>query len=239
MIRKSTNEIFIKPKMSSTWRWAIILAGSALLLVVIYLSYLQGINSGNSQYAEDRALIAQLSQSVEDLRSDLASSEENLIVAQRHRQIQEEAYKQISSAYASAEQKNRYLGSRLDFYRSIISPQDGQSGPVIQALETSVEDDGISFNVTLVQAIKHKHQVRGNLRVELYHGQIKAASWPVNNARNINFQYFQQIPGVFENVEIKSDTRVKVTMQVQDAELLERWFDIEAEVEQSALGDSE
>ena len=51
------------------------------------------------------------------------------------------------------------LGSRLDFYRSIISPEDGQSGPAIQDLEPTYENGVLSFDVTLVQAIKHKHQV--------------------------------------------------------------------------------
>lgn len=226
MIRRPTNDLLIKPKMSSSGRAAIVVGAISLICVVVYLAYQQGIRSGNSQYANDRELIIQLNESLNKFRAELASSGENLVVAQRHQQIQEEAYKQISSAYASAEQKNRYLGSRLDFYRSIISPEDGQSGPVIQSLEVESDESSITFNVTLVQAIKHKHQVRGNLRVNLYTGETLVASWPGSGPRGINFQYFQQITGVFEGAQLNHDARIRIEFELQDGELIERWFDV-------------
>ena len=228
MIRRPTNDLLIKPKMSVSGRALIVAAALSLICVVIYLSYQQGIRSGNSQYTNDRELIIQLNESLNKNRAELASSEQNLIVAQRHRQIQEEAYKQISSAYASAEQKNRYLGSRLDFYRSIISPEDGQAGPVIQSLEVEADVSNITFDVTLVQAIKHKHQVRGNLRVELYQGETLVAQWPGSGPRSINFQYFQQITGVFEGAQLNEGARIRVDFELQGRDSIERWFDVDS-----------
>ena len=226
MIRRPTNDLSIKPKMSSSRRAAIVAIAFSLICVLLYLVYQQGIRSGNSQYVDDRELIIQLNQSLNEFKSELASSEQNLVVAQRHRQIQEEAYKQISAGYASAEEKNRYLGSRLDFYRSIISPEDGQAGPVIQSLEVAAGESNVTFDVTLVQAIKHKHQVRGNLRVELYEGETLVARWPGSGPRSINFQYFEQITGVFEGAQLNDDARIRVEFELQDGLSIERWFDV-------------
>lgn len=228
MIRRRTNDLSIKPKMSSSGRSAILAGAFSLICVVLYLAYQQGIRDGNSQYTNDRELIAQLNQSLNKLGDELASSDQNLVVAQRHQQIQEEAYKQISAGYASAEEKNRYLGTRLDFYRSIISPEDGQAGPVIQSLEVKADEFNITFDVTLVQAIKHKHQVRGNLRVELHDGETSVARWPGSGPRSINFQYFEQITGVFEGAHLDDDARIRVEFELQGGESIERWFDVAA-----------
>jgi hypothetical protein len=226
MIRRRTNDLSIKPKMSSSRRAAILASVLALMCVVVYLVYQQGIRSGNAQYADDHELITQLNESLNEFHAKLAISETNLVVAQRHKQIQEEAYKQISAGYASAEEKNRYLGSRLDFYRSIISPEDGQAGPVIQSLKVEAIESNINFDVTLVQAIKHKHQVRGNLRVELYSGEALVARWPDSRPRSINFQYFEQISGVYEGAKLNDNARIRVEFELQDGQSIERWFDV-------------
>lgn len=226
MIRKSTNELSIKPKMAPGLRTAMIAGIIVLLAVALYVSYQFGVKSGHNQYDRDRQMIGQLNNSITELRGQLAESEENLIIAQRHQQIQEEAYKQISTAYAGSEQKNRYLGSRLDFYRSIISPEDGQSGPAIQSLEASNQEGNVSFNVTLVQAIKHKHQVRGALRVQLFQGEEMIGQWPENSTRSINFQYFQQISGVIDGVQLSENAKMKAELVLQDGQEIVRWFDV-------------
>jgi hypothetical protein len=228
MIRRRTNDLSIKPKMSSSRRAAILAGAFSLICVALYLAYQQGVRDGNSQYTNDRELIVQLNESLNKFRDDLASSDQNLVVAQRHQQIQEEAYKQISAGYASAEEKNRYLGTRLDFYRSIISPEDGNAGPVIQSLDVEADESNITFDVTLVQAIKHKHQVRGNLSVELYDGEALIARWPGSGSRSINFQYFEQITGVFDGAQLDDDARIRVKFELQAGESIERWFDVAA-----------
>ena len=233
MIRNSTNNISIRPKVSKRVRFSIWLAAIAALTVALYIAYDLGIKSGHTQLNQDQDMIIQFNDNISNLRAQLGTSQEELIIAQRHRQIQEEAYKQISAAYASSEQKNRYLGSRLDFYRSIISPQDGQSGPVIQALETNYVDGKLTFDVTLVQAIKHKHQVRGNLRVELYNGETSIGLWPGSSTRSISFQYFLQLSGVIEAAKLGEAARIRVELKLQDGTLVQRWFDVPLDNEQS------
>ena len=226
MLRKSTNQISIKPKISSRVKIAVLVGVLGSVGVAVLLAFNAGVRSGNAQIDQDRSMLEQLNSTIVKLRSDLDVALEDAVIAQRHQQIQEEAYKQINAAYSGSEQKNRYLGSRLDFYRSIISPEDGQTGPAIQALDVKQAGSDVSFEVTLVQAIKHKHQIRGKLTLELYVEDKKVGRWPESGTRNINFQYFQNISGVIEAVQLAKNVRMRVELVVQDGDPLEKWFNL-------------
>lgn len=229
MIRKSTNELSIRPKMSAQTRLLIVCTAVLLISTGLYMAYAFGVKSGHTQYSQDQILIERLNETISGLRGELSSGGDGLIFAQRQQQIQEEAYNQLSDAYANSEQKNRELGSRLDFYRSIISPEGAQSGPAIQAFESSYASDRVSFDITLIQAIKHKHQVRGNLRVSLADGQRVVAQWPLSSARSVSYQYFEKISG---SIEVPSSIRdnvalkLKVEFSLQSGNKLEQWYDV-------------
>jgi len=226
MLRKSTNDLSIKPKMSKSVQMALIVGGLFALIVSWYFVHRSGVQSGHKKYADDQIMIGQLNDTIGSLREGLSKAEENFVFAQRQQQIQEEAYKQISKAYANSEQKNRVLGSRLDFYRSIISPEDGQSGPAIQSLAYEYADGLVSFDVTLVQAIKHKHQVRGSLKLTLYNGDVALGQWPASSPRSVSYQYFEQISGSIEAAELSDSAKMKVELSMQGGKKLQRWFEV-------------
>ncbi len=227
MLRRSTNDLSIRPKMSRTAFMAVIVGSIFAVFLGLYFAYVKGVRVGHSKLENDAQTIASLNQNIDQLQNDLEVSTQGLSFAQRQQQIQEEAYKQMSKAYANSEQKNRVLGSRLDFYRSIISPEDGQSGPAIQALEHSYADGVLNFDVTLVQAIKHKHQVRGSLKVTLFENDIATGSWPSSSKRSVSYQYFEQISGTIERPTLNESAKIKIELQLQNGETLERWFDLE------------
>jgi len=237
MIRKSTNDLSIRPKVSRSVVMTLVVIGLFGFLASMYFVYGYGVRSGHAKFQEDQALVSQLSESINELKTELNSSQQNLSFAQRQQQIQEEAYKQISKAYANSEQKNSVLGSRLDFYRSIISPEDGQSGPAIQALEHDFSDGKLSFDVTLVQAIKHKHQVRGNLKVTLFENESTVGQWPATSTRSVNYQYFQQVSGVIERATLADAAKLKVELGLQNGEKLERWFNLSSRKVDSVASD--
>lgn len=194
----------------------------------LYFAYDQGVKSGHDGYADDQNALAQLRSELAELKLGADKSQEALILAQRQQQIQEEAYKQMSLAYANSEQKNAVLGSRLDFYRSIISPEDGETGPSIQALEHDFSPGQLSFNITLVQAIRHKEQVRGNLVVTLFENEEAIGRWPTNSPRSVSYQYFQQVSGTIDRTSLADNAKLKVELELQGGEKLERWFQVGA-----------
>jgi len=224
VIRNNTNQLTIRPKMSKSVVMALVVASLLGIILVAYFSYAAGIQKGYGDSETNLVLVTQLKENVAELENELSGTQEQLIFAQRQHQIQEEAYKQLSKAYSNSEQKNSVLGSRLDFYRSIISPEDGQAGPAIQSLDHRFSDGQLNFDITLVQAIKHKHQVRGTLRVSLYQNEKITAKWPLSSTRSISYQYFQQISGSIEAAKIADDAKIKVELTLQDGEKLERWF---------------
>ncbi|RBP52633.1 DUF6776 family protein [Arenicella xantha] len=226
MIRKPTSDLTIRPKMSRSLIMTLTVVGFFVFFACLYLAYGQGIRAGHVRFAEDQALIEQMRSTLDEHRTQTTEAQQSLAFAQRQLQIQEEAYRQISKAYANSEQKNSVLGSRLDFYRSIISPEDGQSGPAIQDLDYTYADGRLSFDITLVQAIKHKHQVRGNLKITLYQNDTALAQWPVSSTRSVSYQYFQQVSGFIEQSELSAAAKLKVELSLQDGETLERWFDV-------------
>jgi len=226
MIRKPTNDLTIRPKMSRSVIMAIVVISLFGLLASVYFAYHYGVRSGHSKYQNDQGVISQLNGSITDLKEELDASQQALIFAERQQQIQTEAYKQISKAYANSEHKNSVLGSRLDFYRSIISPEDGQSGPAIQGLDFTFNDGKLSFDITLVQAIKHNHQVRGNLKVSLFENEVLSGQWPAASSRSVSYQYFQQVSGVIERATLSDAAKLKVELSLQGGDKLERWFDL-------------
>lgn len=226
MIRKSTNDLSIRPKMSRSTLMVIVIGSALAVFALMYWAHGMGVRSGHQQFDADQAKLEELQETVAKLKAEQAKTQESLVFSQRQAQIQEEAYAQMSKAYSNSEQKNAVLGSRLDFYRSIISPESGQSGPAIQALNHQVNGKTVNFDVTLVQAIKHKHQIRGNLTVSLFQNDQPVSRWPANSTRSVNYQYFQQVSGSFENVTVADGSKIKVELDLQGGETLERWFDV-------------
>lgn len=226
MIRNATNDLTIRPKMSSSTLMAIIVGGLFVFCMGLYFSYSQGVKSGHQQFEADQDQLASLRDRFSTVESELKGAQKSLINAQRQKQIQEEAYKQLNLAYANSEQKNAVLGARLDFYRSIISPEDGQSGPEIQAVKLSYNEGGLTFDITLVQAINHKKQVRGNIKVVLYENDQVTARWPSNSSRSVNYQYFQQVSGAIDQRNLSENAKLKVELKLQDGNVLEKWVDV-------------
>ena len=224
MIKNQSGPLTIRPKLSSSAIMAGVVVVLLVLIVAAYFSYQAGIKKGYENFESDKILLQQLSGSVESLRSELASSEQNLIFAQRQQQIQEEAYKQLSKAYSNSEEKNSVLGSRLDFYRSIISPEDGKTGPSIQGLESDYVDGVLTFDITLVQAIKHKKQVQGSLTASLYQNGKLTGQWPLSSKRSVNYQYFQQVSGTIEIAKLSANSTLKVELTLQSGDKIERTF---------------
>ena len=235
MIRRSTNELSIKPKMARTTQVQLYLVGLVLIASALYGAFWYGGYSSDSGFKADKLSLESLREEISDLEQKLKTAEDDLIFAERQKQIQEEAYKQISAAYANSERKNRELVSNLDFYRSIISPENNQSGAAIQNLEHSLSQGQINFDVTLVQAIKHKSQIRGQLRVQAYLADELVGQWPSASGRSVSYQYFTRVSGTIDSPRILPESedkiRLLVTLDRADGEPLTRWFDLNAEPE--------
>ena len=225
MLREpSISPLVSKPRVSSKLIMMLIIIGLVLAAVIAYFAYFQGIKKGYKDLETDKLLVEQLSKTVEELKVESESTQQSLVFSERQLQIQEEAYKQLNKAYANSEEKNSVLRSQLDFYRSIVSPADGQSGPAIQALNSDYDSGTLSFDVTLVQAIKHEGQVQGSITVSILDGDDVIGQWPSTSARSVNYKYFQQISGSIEIADLTQANKVKVELKINSGDTVERLF---------------
>ena len=113
MIRKSTNDVSIRPKMSRSTVMVLSVGSIFAVFALAYYAYGQGVRSGHAKFEQDKALVLQLNETISEMRQELTVVQEDLIISKRQQQIQEEAYKQLSKAYANSEQKNSVLGLSL------------------------------------------------------------------------------------------------------------------------------
>ena len=224
MIRNQSSELTVRPKRSSSTIMVVIVVSLLTIAVVTYFAYFEGVKKGYENFESDKVLLQQLNKSVNESRVELSAAQKQLVFAQRQQQIQEEAYKQLNKAYANSEEKNSVLRSQLGFYRSIISPEDGQTGPAIQSLVSHYEEGQLSFDIKLVQAINHQSQVQGALRVVLYQNEKVTDKWPLSSARSVNYQYFQQVSGVIETSDLSADAKIKVELKLSSGTMVERFF---------------
>ncbi len=107
MIRRSTNELSIKPKMARTTQVQLYLVGLVLIASALYGAFWYGGYSSDSGFKADKLSLESLREEISDLEQKLKTAEDDLIFAERQKQIQEEAYKQISAAYANSERKKQ------------------------------------------------------------------------------------------------------------------------------------
>ena len=143
MIRNQSNELTVRPKRSSSTIMVLVVLGLLLIAVVAYFSYFEGFKKGYKDFEGDKVLLQQLSKSVNESKEELSTNQQDLVFAQRQHQIQEEAYKQLSKAYANSEEKNSVLRSHIsEVYALHTMPgvEAGEfhtcPGPIMAAVDT-------------------------------------------------------------------------------------------------------
>ena len=111
--------------------------------------------------------------------------------------VQQAAYVELEKNYELVDQRNEFLNRRVNFYRSILSPDDGISGVRIHNVNLIEEQKIIFFEITLIQSINHERDATAKVYVELYEakeGRKPLASWQADN-QNFKFKFFETVEG--------------------------------------------
>ena len=232
MLRKSTNEISIRPKWSRDKKIVVIGASILTAIGLLFGSYKVGYRKANFDSVEHGSYITRLERELSSVESKAKELQRKLAVAQRDSQVQEAAYGEINKTYQKVDDKNEELNRKLNFYRSIISPEDGRSGVKIHDVRTTLDAKGqLGFEVVMIQSIDHSSSKNVSILIELMESK-KARSniqqWPANGRKVINLRYSDVLSGFFENVQIKSDMVLKITARPNgrvDKQLVE-WHEL-------------
>jgi len=204
MLRKSTNEVSIRPKLSRDKIVALISVAVVTVAALLFGSYKIGYRQANFDAAENGSYIVRLEKQLRESENKGKSLTQELAVAQRKVQVQKSAYDEITSSYSRVDEKNEYLNRRVNFYRSIISPKDGRSGVKIHDVRSTLSDNGdLNLEVVLIQSIDHVRDADVHVKIEM-HDSKKSKSgrhvWPESGTEVVSFRLSETL-----NINFKVD----------------------------------
>jgi len=232
MLRKSTNEISIRPKWSRDKKIVVIGLSVLTAIGLLFGSFKAGYRKANFDSVEHGSYITRLERELSSVKSTAKELQQKLAVAERDSQVQKSAYAEINKTYQKVDDKNEELNRKLNFYRSIITPEDGRSGIKIHDVRTTLNASGqLGFEVVMIQSIDHSSSKNVSVLIELMKSKkarTNIQQWPAAGRKTINLRYSDLVRGVFENVQIKSDMVLKITARPNgrvDKQLVE-WHEL-------------
>ena len=176
---------------------------------------------------------------IAELEDEVGGFKQEVALLETHRDIDQEAYKEVEGSLSSLQAKIVEQQDALAFYRGIVSPADGKPGLRVQGLTLTRGDQERQFNVrlVLVQSMKHDRKVSGNVRMSVQGSQDGEetsyelaellpdgadSGWP------FSFRYFQNfnrqllLPDGFAPRQIRVEVRSK-TRSIADVEASFDW----------------
>ena len=208
--------------------WALRLGILVAISVGGYLTYELGRMHAGYSIVDSTAEKELLDAEIVALQRQIVALKEEIALQQTHREIDQEAYDSVETSLAELQQKIQEQRDAIEFYRGIMSPEDGGRGLRVQAVKLSrgQEEREFKVRVVLVQVMQHDRAVKGDVAFTLEGAQDGVAtsytleqlvpadedsSWP------FSFRYFQAfdrnlvLPDGFTperiNVEVRSRTK--------------------------------
>jgi len=232
MLRKQTNSLVIRPRISTHYRIAIIASGVLLGLLVVWGVYVWGQSNASAQLTAAKERAEKVARVVDQLRVEKQKLLTGLAQIERQLQIDKTAYEELRGMLETSNSQIMELRNEIKFYRSIISPEDGKSGLRIQDfLLSEANGDGVKYKLVLIQALQHSKEFQGQVSFSLKgleNGDVKVidlariGTQPVT----VKFKYFQNVTGTlilpkgFKPQEVK----VSVSPDKRQSPVVEQWY---------------
>jgi hypothetical protein len=214
--------------ISGVSSWALRAAVIAALVLGAYLIFELGRIRGGYSIIDATQQAQDFRQQIAALQREIVGLREETALQQTHRDIEREAYNQVEASLIELQQKIQEQRDAIEFYRGIMSPEDGGRGLRVQGVKLSrgAEEREYVVRLVLVQVMQHDRTVKGDVDLVLEgdeNGVAKSytlkelvpadedSSWP------FQFRYFQSfdrslvLPDGFTperlNVQIRSRTK--------------------------------
>jgi len=170
-------------------------------------NYLSAID----QAARLSAKNAQLEKENRALNARIAGFERKL-------QVNQIAYDKLTGQLSESASYINELREDLDFYQSIISPQDNKAGVRVQAFTVEPsKKGGFNYRTTVVQALKHDNSVVGSAEVsfegDLAGRQVRIRLDDIGDPPSkLSFRYFQVLEGGFNFPNGFTPERIRIQL---------------------------
>lgn len=171
---------------------------------------------------------------IENLTSDVAGLNDQLVASKRGNEIDKQAYAEVDFSLRAMQAEIFELKAEVAFYRSIVAPRESSRGLRIQRFQivSSVETKNFSYKLVLTQVIKNNRITRGNIIIALEGVQdgkhrrltLTEISAAKSNKLAFRFKYFQSFEGdiIIPPNFVPSRVHIKV---VSNRVTLEKTFD--------------
>ncbi len=204
---------------------------SAVLLAIVaggYLAFELGRIQGGYSLVEASAEASDYRAQIDDLQQQVISLKQDIALQETHREVERQAYDDVETNLVALQQKIQEQQDAIEFYRGIMSPEDGGRGLRVQGVKLSrgAEEREYVVRLVLVQLLKHDRSVKGDVDLVLegaQNGEIRSYSLEElvpadeDSAWPFQFRYFQTfdrsliLPDGFTperlNVQIRSRTK--------------------------------
>lgn len=217
-----------------------------LIICMVLISLLVSFEYGRKVAGFDRSdadlYINQLQEQLEETQAEIIESSRQATMLERNSQIDDDTSVQLKETLAQAQDEVLELKKELSFYKSIVSPEQGDRSLAIQTIQLKKnEDGGYSYKIMVSQRGRNDRFARGSIDVSI-EGVEKGQSTTLTLAEvskdakkplKFGFKYFQNFEGVMNlpvtfqpdslHVKVKPSTGKIKTVDEQFA-----WSDLTA-----------
>jgi hypothetical protein len=208
-------QLVIRPKRSKKKRIVVAIFYLIIFLLSVYATYYLGYKSGTIGNETRIIALAELEEKYSELKQKNAELTFELAKLEQYKEVQKAAYSELEKTYETVEGKNEFLNRRVNFYRSILSPEDGVSGLRVHAVKlTERSNSKVDFEITLVQSINHERKIKVNILVELFDSKKAADSlddWK-SSSDTLVFSYSKVVRGSLRLDSSLRNKFVKITV---------------------------
>ncbi len=197
MSRIIEENLVIRPKRSRKKKVFVATFYLLVLVSAVLTSLYFGYIYGDGEKDRNQLTLNNLQKDYQQLKvkyDDLLSNEAKLVQSQN---VQQSAYAELEKNYELVDQKNEFLNRRVNFYRSILSPDDGISGVRIHDVSLREEENDLYFEIVLIQSINHEREATAKVYVELFEtkqSRKPIIAWKASN-HDFSFKFSEVVRG--------------------------------------------
>src|SRR5487761_224657 len=199
-------------------------AGFAVAIIIILV--LSAFFYGESRAGYDRMAAVKLQDSIEVLTQKNSQLQEQIVVLQRERDVDNSARQQVQQSLEAQQTKLLNVQEELAFYKGIVSPVTGEEGIRVQSLKFTHGGAPrlYHYHLVLIQVRTKEFKVTGNVDIKIYGDKrgkpvfldARSIAPKGNPSLNFAFQYFENLEGDAIFPDGFTPSRVEVTVMEND-----------------------
>jgi hypothetical protein len=176
-----------------------------MILILLWVSFEYGRKVAGYDSADSGAYIEQLQAQLEESQAEIIESNRRATMLERNSQIDDDASGQLKDTLAQAQNEVLELKKELTFYKSIVSPEQGNRSLAIQTIQLKQnEEGGYYYKIMVSQRGQNSQFARGTIEVSIEGVkkgqpvtlQLAEVSKEIKNPLKFGFKYFQNFEGV-------------------------------------------